>query len=568
MRIQSTTEGGILGRIQGYFVSLQTRYLPYDLAAYGLFSILAILIVATFTHYGITWDEPLQNNYGADIAKYYQMLLLHGIYMPPIDKAPNLTLYGGLYDTLVFPCNLLFRGHEFEARHFLNALVGLLGIVGCWKVARFVAGPAVAFWAALLLSIMPRYYGAMFNNPKDIPFAVGYIWSIYFILRFVEHLPSVPTDITIKLGLAIGTTLATRIGGLVLFGYLGLVIGVWLVVRIAREGFSKAALRWALSAFASAAQAACVAWLLMLLFWPWAQVRPLTRPFEAMRKFSHYDDWRGVLVFNGVMLHGPRPHVPRTYVLQWLFMTLPEIVLVGLAIGLIYIVWHLLAKGAREIRPDLWSGAILLLAAVFPIAYVIIQKSILYNAERHVTFVLPPLACLAAWGGYSVFASLNGTGKKLATISVLAYLSFHVVTMVRLHPDEYVYFNQFVGGLKGANGLYETDYWGNSYREAVHDLTQYVQTSGTPSRDGKYKVYIVYAFPACISYYLPKNFSLTTEPTEADFFIANTSFRVDRSLDGRVIARVERFGVPLAVVKELPAAEARRIAANPAGSSF
>ena len=158
-----------------------------------------------------------------------------------------------------------------------------------------------------------------------------------------------------------------------------------------------------------------------------------------------------------------------------------EIVLIGLAIGLIYIVWHLLAKGAREIRPDLWSGAILLLAAVFPIAYVIIQKSILYNAERHVTFVLPPLACLAAWGGYSMFASLNGTGKKLATISVLAYLSFHVVTMVRLHPDEYVYFNQFVGGLKGANGLYETDYWGNSYREAVHDLTHYVQTSGTPS---------------------------------------------------------------------------------------
>ena len=565
MKTQSPTASGFLERMEGHLLTIQNN-LSYDLASYGLFAILAILIVATFTHYGITWDEPLQNMYGADIAKYYQMLLLHGRYLPPTDIAPNMTLYGGLYDTLAFPCNLLFRHHEFEARHFLNAMVGLLGIIGCWKVARFVAGPAVGFWAALLLSITPRYYGGMFNNPKDIPFAVGYIWSVYFILRFVEHLPRVPASVTIKLGLAIGTTLATRIGGLVLFGYLGLVIGVWLIVQTAKDGFSVAMLRRALGVISSAAQAACIAWLFMLLFWPWAQVHPLTRPFEAMAKFSNYSDWRGVLVFHGAMMKGSQ--IPRTYVLQWLFMTLPEIVLIGLAIGLIYAVWHVLAKAGRELRADLWRGAILLLAAVFPIAYVILKKSILYNAERHVSFVLAPLACLAAWGGYCAFTSLNGSGKKLAAVSILAYLVFQVVTMARLHPDEYVYFNQFVGGLKGADGLYETDYWGNSYREAVHDLTRYVQTSGTPSQDGKYKVYITYAYPACVSYYFPKNFSLTTDRNEADFFIANTSFGTDKLVDGRVIAKVERFGVPLAVVKELPAAEARRIASNPSGSSF
>jgi hypothetical protein len=40
----------------------------WDLATYGLLSIVAVLIVLTFTQYGITWDEPIQNMYGAQIA--------------------------------------------------------------------------------------------------------------------------------------------------------------------------------------------------------------------------------------------------------------------------------------------------------------------------------------------------------------------------------------------------------------------------------------------------------------------------------------------------------------------
>ena len=37
---------------------------------------------------------------------------------------------------------------------------------------------------------------------------------------------------------------------------------------------------------------------------------------------------------------------------------------------------------------------------------------------------------------------------------------------IRNHPHEYVYFNPLVGGLDGAFGNYETDYWGNSIRMA------------------------------------------------------------------------------------------------------
>ncbi|MBF0531407.1 MAG: glycosyltransferase family 39 protein, partial [Deltaproteobacteria bacterium] len=77
---------------------------------------------------------------------------------------------------------------KFETRHFLNALVGLIGIIGCWKTARYLRGPQGAFYSAAFLAAMPIYYGHMFFNSKDIPFAAGYIWSLYFIIRIYELL--------------------------------------------------------------------------------------------------------------------------------------------------------------------------------------------------------------------------------------------------------------------------------------------------------------------------------------------------------------------------------------------
>ena len=40
-----------------YLSSIWANYSSWDLAAGGLFLIVATLIALTFTHYGITWDE-------------------------------------------------------------------------------------------------------------------------------------------------------------------------------------------------------------------------------------------------------------------------------------------------------------------------------------------------------------------------------------------------------------------------------------------------------------------------------------------------------------------------------
>jgi hypothetical protein len=60
------------------------------------------------------------------------------------------------------------------------------------------------------------------------------------------------------------------------------------------------------------------------------------------------------------------------------------------------------------------------------------------------------------------------------------------------------------------------------------------------------------ARPLLASYYLT-GVEMTKRAADADFFIATTRWDCPDSLAGSEIFRVERFGVPLAIVKDLRA---------------
>jgi hypothetical protein len=47
-----------------------------------------------------------------------------------------------------------------------------------------------------------------------------------------------------------------------------------------------------------------------------------------------------------------------------------------------------------------------------------------------------------------------------------------VVAILQLHPYEYVYYNELVGGLRGAEGNYELEYWRTSMTEATRQLNE------------------------------------------------------------------------------------------------
>lgn len=521
----------------------------WDLAAVLLLFGAAVVVVAAFRDYGVTWDEPYQQHYGELVLRYFAS----GFADTRVLAYRDLYLYGGGFDLLVALAQRLSPLGPYETRHLVTASVGLLGLVGAWRLARETAGPRAAFVATLLLVLTPRFWGHMFNNPKDLPFAVGYVWSLYLLVRMLPDLPRVPWRRAVGLGVAIGLTLAVRAGGMLLFGYVGLVLLVWAAVRMRRN---REGLRGdLLAATGRLAAVVAVAWVLMLASWPWTQTAPFTRPFEGLAALTHFH-YQGRVLFGGVST--PAPDLPLTYLPTWLAITLPAGWLLLLALGLGLAIHRAATYRGALATPRAQTLGLLAFAVLFPLAYAMARRSVVYDGMRHFLFVLPVLAVLAA-AALERLLVLGARRSRTLVVSGLAaaglYLASHVATVVELHPYETVYFNELVGGLPGAAGRYETDYWGNSYHEAVRSLAA-LRAPDAPV--GGYGV-AACTEAAVIAPDLPAGFHLAKKASTADFFVSTTRWSCHERFPGKVSSVVERFGVPLAVVVD----RRSRLAHNP-----
>ena len=499
----------------------------------ALFAMLAAVVALTVRDYGVTWDEPFHHEQGKLAFRYYASGLRE---VPQGD----MNLFGSSFELPAELAIHLLPWPEYLVRHVVNACVGLLGIWGAWKVAALIAGPGAGFWAALLLALTPCYYGHMFSNPKDLPFAAGHIWSLYYLLRYARTLPRPPVPVIVGLGLSIGWTCGVRAGGLVLFGYLTL---VWLVHSL-RTGERR---------YGPTLLAVAAGYLVMLVFWPYGQRNPLTWPVQTLWTFMHYDviSYYQVM-FKGRVINGS--NLPWEYIPRYLLINLPELVLVLLAGGVV-------AAARAALRPGGIKGdqgragmlGLVVLAAVFPVLVVIFLRSPVCSGLRHLLFIIPPIACLAGiamdrmveWAGRSGAAIRRPAGALL-----LAYLCWHVSVMVRLHPQQYIYYNALAGGVQGAAGRYDMDYWGNSYPETIRGLVRWLnEREGTRWPMMRYRVFACGASEAFAAG-LPDCFVAVKASDRADFHFGVNGYACRGVGEGDVIVVTKRFGVPLSFVRD------------------
>src|SRR5690349_18141978 len=250
----------------------------------ALGALAAFLVLLTFRDYGVTWDEDVHNWYGNFVLDYYLSLFSDKRSLHWLD----LYNYGAVFDMTAAALNRISPIGVYETRHLLNGLVGVLGLIGCVKLAAAAAGGRAGLIAALFLLLTPNYYGQMFNNPKDIPFAVGMVWAIYYMASITPELPRPRWSLVAKLGLACGLALGVRVGGLLLFGYLGLLLLLFVLWRggETRRLGGVVAESWT-SFWRVLLPVLLTAWPIMLFFWPWAQQSPLLNPVRALVYFSH-----------------------------------------------------------------------------------------------------------------------------------------------------------------------------------------------------------------------------------------------------------------------------------------
>jgi hypothetical protein len=522
-----------------------------DLIFYALLLAFTIISLFVFSDYGISFDGPRQKTYGEECLDYY---LSRGENKTALSYI-NVYYYGGLFDmTAAALCRISPLG-DYETRHLLNALAGILGVLGTWKLARLLAGPRAALITAALLMLTPSYFGHMFMNPKDIPFAAGYVWSLYCILLAFKHLPRLPVSLIIRFGLALGLTLAIRIGGALLVAYACMGAGLYVILpslfttETAATVWWKATLRRVLFLAISFASAFAVAYVVMLLFWPWAQQDPLQNPLKSLEFMSKFGDWPGTILLGGKYVDAM--DLPASYLPHYFIVKLPETILITLMLGLPVAALRLIQHKGLGSRRQVTQFGFLVFAIIFPATYAILKHSVLYDGLRHFLFVIPLICVLCGLFTNALLdALLNRRGRMAATAILVLMLAAQGIAMIKLHPNQYVYYNILTGWLPGAEGRYEMDYWANSYKETVETIMDIARArDGDNFEKRSYNIYVDGPYLSA-TYYFPDNFTRVDDPSTADYLFSHTRWDIHKNLPGRQIASISRMGVDLTVIHE------------------
>ena len=513
-----------------------------DIATIVLLAGLVVIALCTFRDYAISNDEGVQHRYGELIIAYYAS----GFRDLSVFSFQNLYLYGGLFDITVVALSHFLPIDPYDLRHILCAMIGIGGIGAAAATARLIAGPRAGLIAAIALSVCGAWYGTMFNHTKDIPFATAMIGASYFLLRIAQALPSPRGRDIAAFGLLAGAALGRRVLGLLLLVYIAAAIVLYLP-RTDRDS------RWRFSILSAVrlAPALLLAYLIMILAWPWAALAPLN-PLRGLLAFSEYQ-YAIRTVLAGQIYE--MANVPRLYVPIYILVRVPLLTLFGAGLAMIFALLPRLSGTARPVRRDI---ALVSLTVIFPLLCQVICHGPAFTGMRHFLFVIPALAALAGIGLDAALTALATRGRAVASGAlavVTACLVWNAVTLVRLHPYEYLFYNKVVGGLEGASRRYDLDYWFGSMPEALGQLEAYLRNT-TPVDAGRPSP--VYSVAVCgerlefeKSVTLPQlRWDFKPEWSQSEFFIAPTHMNCDSDLDGKVIGAVERLGVVIAYVKD------------------
>src|SRR5260221_8401467 len=183
-----------------------------DLAILVL-GVVGLIASVTFRDYGLGWDDYTHAEYADLLLRMYGT----GFKDTGALSFANLYMYGGGFDMAAALLHKMIPLELFETRRLLGAVVGVIGLAVTWQLARRIGSPLAGLATLLLLALCPTFYGHMFMNPKDAPFAVAMVILILGLVRLAEEYPS-PTPRTIlTVGLGAGLSVGCRVlGGLAL----------------------------------------------------------------------------------------------------------------------------------------------------------------------------------------------------------------------------------------------------------------------------------------------------------------------------------------------------------------
>jgi 4-amino-4-deoxy-L-arabinose transferase-like glycosyltransferase len=513
-----------------------------DLAMLVLAAV-AVIAGLTFRDYGLGWDDYTHAEYADLLLRMYGS----GFRDTAALSFANLYMYGGGFDMLAALLHKVIPLELFETRRLLGAIVGVIGLAVTWRLGRRIGGPLAGLAALLLLALCPIFYGHMFMNPKDAPFAVAMIILMLGLVRLAEEYPQPSPRTILIVGLGAGLALGTRI-----LGGLSLVYAVIGFLPLFLEELRNEGLRESVRRFAHVVYVLLpglvFGYLVMGLIWPWSIMEP-GNPFEALTYFSHFFEKPWKEMFDGAIVSVP--DMPWSYLPTLFALQLPEVMLVLMG-GAVFSTFAMLPRSEVPARRKTIM-LMLTLAATLPLAIAMVKRPALYNGIRHFVFVIPPMAVLGGVGFAWAIERLRAKHRTWQPVVVATFcfgLALSLAEMIRLHPYQYTHFNHIAGTVRGADDRFMLDYWGLALKQASDELReQLVERQEVPPRNRKWKVAVCGPQrPAQVA--LGPDFTIGWDSNAADFAMTLGEFYC-KGLTAPVMVEIKRDDVVFARVYDI-----------------
>lgn len=455
---------------------------------------LLITVALTFRSYGFTVDED--HGYSRAVA-ILNFLTSFGAMTDGIAQVDAINVYGAMPDVIALVLQKLFPSLGLDSRHLVSALFGVLGVYYVYRLgADFVAKPT-GFVAALFLACNPMWFGHMFINPKDIPFAAILLMSSYYCLKAISG-RHYSRWIWLSVAVSVGLFATTKLTGLLILGFVVVVMLLALaLLRSADQVRIDRTLPVRILATGVAASLGCL--LCFVFFWPQFYFFKFTEIIDVIRLFTNYTVWTGQVQIHGEYFNFDK--IPRYYMPAYFAISMPLFLLALLPVGT---AWAIIRR-----EPVIIAAAVICTAFF---VYQAVTGARVAGGYRHFIFLLPFTSLIAAYPiARLVDRNVPPLARAAGAVLAVGGVVISLVSMYRLFPYQYSSYNLIVGGLPGADGRYYIDIWRSALREALLCL----ETIATPGRTVR-----VYACGSTLNFAEHPRFERVTDPALADYAVS------------------------------------------------
>jgi hypothetical protein len=452
----------IIQTIKKVFASLNYRFFFFFTGLLFLF-----LLPYLSKDAGISGDEEKHHRQAVNVYNYFNTSGKDTSALYNINSRDPMQFNGQSFDVITYYIEKKFDvDNIYEMRHIFNALVGWLIILFAGLITKELIGWGGGIVTMVLLFITPFFLGHSYNNNKDIPLALGFIMSIYYIIIYFRQFPKPKLRIIFLVSLSIAIAISIRIAGILIIAYLG----IYAILFIIKENYlKKENIKNLKKLILQLLGISVFGYFLGILIWPFALRHPIDNAFIIFQAMKNFPVALGQ-IFEGNIIWSIQ--IPWYYVSKYILITVPVVIIFGFALFIFFIKRFVNKKNWLEIF-------IIVLSVIFPVIFSSFNNNNDYGGWRHLLFIYPSIVICSVLGFYALQKIINNNYIRFIVIFIVALGCIKpVLHIIRNHPLEYVYYNEFAGGVNKAYTNYEMDYFQNSPRIASEWLLKHIKEKG------------------------------------------------------------------------------------------